>query len=37
MKYIEYLKWRISLLKFKNVVLFPIEKTIKQNDKKNKK
>jgi len=34
MKYIEYLKWRISLLKFKNIVLFPIEKTIKENDKK---
>ena len=35
MKYIEYLKWRISLLKFNNVILSP-EKTIKQNDKKTK-
>ena len=35
MKYIEYLKWRIEMLKFNNVILFPIEKTIK-NDKKNK-
>jgi len=35
MKYIEYLKWRIEMLKLDNVILFPIEKTIK-NDKKNK-
>jgi hypothetical protein len=35
MKYIEYLKWRIEMLKFDNVILFPIEKTIK-NDKKDK-
>ena len=36
MTYIEYLKWRIELLKLDNVILFPIEKTI-ENDKKNKK
>jgi len=32
MTYIEYLKWRIEMLKFDNVILFPIEKTI-ENDK----
>tara|TARA_B100001094_G_scaffold139499_1_gene134924 strand:- start:277 stop:432 length:156 start_codon:yes stop_codon:yes gene_type:complete len=32
MTYIEYLKWRIEMLKFDNVILFPVEKTIK-NDK----
>ena len=37
MTYIEYLKWRIELLKLDNVILFPIEKTIKENDKKDKK
>lgn len=36
MTYIEYLKWRIELLKLDNVILFPIEKTIKENDKKDK-
>ena len=36
MTYIEYLKWRIELLKLDNVILFPIEKTI-ENDKKDKK
>ena len=35
MTYIEYLKWRIELLKFDNVILF-LEKTIKENDKKDK-
>ena len=32
MKYIDYLKWRIEMLKFDNVIIFPIEKTI-ENDK----
>ena len=36
MTYIEYLKWKIELLKLDNVILFPIEKTIKENDKKDK-
>ena len=36
MTYIEYLKWRIELLKLDNVILFPIENTIKENDKKDK-
>jgi hypothetical protein len=35
MKYIDYLKWRISLLQYKNVILFPIEKVVqRQKDKK---
>lgn len=37
MKYIDYLKWRIEMLKYDNVILFPIEKTIENdNDEKNK-
>lgn len=35
MKYIDYLKWRISLLQYKNVILFPIEKVVqRQKDQK---
>ena len=34
MTYIEYLKWRIELLKYDNVILFPIEKTIEKDEEK---
>ena len=36
MTYLEYLKWRIQLFKHKNVILFPIEKTIKYEKKEKK-
>jgi len=35
MTYLEYLKWRIQLFKYKNVILFPIEKTLKDKKRKN--
>ena len=34
MTYIEYLKWRIELLKYDNVILFPIEKTVEKDEEK---
>tara|TARA_B100000941_G_C28444640_1_gene521618 strand:- start:100 stop:216 length:117 start_codon:yes stop_codon:yes gene_type:complete len=32
MKYIDYLIWRIELLKYDNIILFPMEKTIEKNE-----
>jgi len=33
MKYIDYIHWRIQLLKHKNITLFPIEKTVNNREK----
>ena len=33
MKYIDYIRWRIQLLKHKNITLFPIEKTVNNRGK----
>ena len=35
MKYIDYVHWRIQLLKHKNITLFPIEKIVNNREKGN--
>jgi len=35
MKYIDYIRWRIQLLKHKNITLFPIEKIVNNREKGN--
>jgi hypothetical protein len=35
MEYIDYIRWRIQLLKHKNITLFPIEKIVNNREKGN--
>ena len=35
MKYIDYIHWRIQLLKHKNITLFPIKKIVNNREKGN--